>query len=85
MQYSENGKPKTGTRREVAIRLLVEKSKKGDIEAAELLLKKRKHALRNGQKSALKLRVTDWLPDSPSQPNDQEAQRPGSQTQPEGG
>jgi hypothetical protein len=67
MQYRQNGRTKTATRREVGLRLLVEKAVKGDVGAAELLLKKRRHALRHGQNGARRLVVTDWLPDYPGQ------------------
>lgn len=67
MQYRQNGRTKTATRREVGLRLLVEKAVKGDVGAAELLLKKRRHALRHGQNGARRLVVTDWLPDCPGQ------------------
>lgn len=66
MQYREKGRTKTASRREVTLRLLVEKALKGDVGAAELLLKKRKRALRHGQSSIQRLVVTDWLPDYPS-------------------
>jgi hypothetical protein len=74
MQYRENGRTKTATRREVGLKLLVERAIKGDVSAAELLLKKRRHALRHGQKAAQRLVVTDWLPDYPGQTGDQKAQ-----------
>ena len=76
MAYRENGKPKTASRREVAIRILVEKAVKGDVAAADLLLKKRRHALRHGQKGSQQLVVTGWLPDHPGQPGDQQAPGP---------
>lgn len=74
MQYRENGRTKTATRREVGLKLLVERAAKGDVVAAELVLKKRRHALRHGQKAARRLLVTDWLPDYFGQTGDQKAQ-----------
>ena len=74
MQYCENGRTKTATTREVELKLLVKRAVKGDVSAAELLLKKRRHALRHGQKGAQRLLVTDWLPDFPGQTGDQKAQ-----------
>jgi len=73
MQYRQNGRTKTATTREVELKLLAERAANGDVDAADLFLKKRKHALRHGEKSALRLVVTDWLPDYPGQTADQKA------------
>ncbi len=74
MQYREGGRTKTATRREVRLKLLVERAVKGDVAAAELLLKKRKHAFRYEGAGAKRFVVTDWLPDYPGQSGDQKAQ-----------
>lgn len=67
MRYRENGRNKTATRTEVRLKLLAERAVKGDVSAAELLLKRRTHALRHGDVGAKRLIVTDWLPDYPGQ------------------
>ena len=67
VRYRENGRTKTATRRELRLKLLVEKAMKGDVGAAALLLKKRHQALRQGEAGAKQVVVTDWLPDTPCQ------------------
>jgi hypothetical protein len=74
MQYRENGRIKTGPMREVAIKLVVDKAVKGSIEAAELLLAMRTHAMQHGERGVERLIVTDWLPDHPGQTGDQKTQ-----------
>ena len=74
MQYRESGRTKTATRREVRLKLLVERAVKGDVAAAELLLKKRNHAVRHEGVGARRLVVTDWLPDYPGQTGAQKVQ-----------
>jgi hypothetical protein len=73
VRYRENGRTKTATRRVVRLKLLVERAIKGDLGAAELLLKKRTHALRNGQVGAEEVLIVDWLPDYPGQTGEQKA------------
>lgn len=63
MQYRENGRTKTATRSEVAIKLQVQRAIKGSIAAAELLLAMRKHAMQHGNNGVTRLVVNDWLPE----------------------
>lgn len=74
MRYRENGRTKTATRREVKLKLLVERAVKGDAQAAELLLKKRRHAVRSGEAAGKRLLITDWLPDFLGQTAEQKTQ-----------
>lgn len=83
MEFRERGQPKKATRQEVSIKRLVEKAVKGDVIAADLLLKKRASALKHGEKSARRLTVVNWLPDYPGQTGEQKGQgrgRPANKT-----
>jgi hypothetical protein len=73
-QWHENGQTKTGTIQEVSIKLLAEKAANGDTGAAELLLKKRKHALRRSQNHVVL--VTDVLPECPDRTVEQNVPDP---------
>lgn len=61
MPYSDNGRQRTASKREVAVRVLARKAVNGDVAAAELLMRKRSHAIKHGQKSATRVVVINWL------------------------
>lgn len=71
VQYRENGHAKTTTRRELRLMLRVAKAVKGDVHAAEMLLKERRRALRLGEAGPQRLLITNWLPDFPGQTAEQ--------------
>jgi hypothetical protein len=62
-EYRERGQTKKATRRELTLRNYVRLALKGDVKAAEILLRLRAHAQRYGDAGNKKVEVTDWLPD----------------------
>ena len=71
MKYRERGRTHTATRNEVNLKILVERAIKGDVAAADLVLRCRAHAQRHGEAGVERLTVTDWLPDYPGQTAEQ--------------
>jgi uncharacterized protein DUF5681 len=71
VKYRENGRARTGTRREVALKQLVQRAINGDIGAADMLLRRRAHMLRRAGGHANRLLIRDWLPDYPGQTAEQ--------------
>lgn len=67
VKYRENGRTRTASRREVALMMLVRRAIKGDVSAADILLKKRAHAQRESGADSHTLLIQDWLPDHPGQ------------------
>jgi Family of unknown function (DUF5681) len=67
IEYREKGRIKAASRHELSIKILVERAVKGDIAAAEHLLRVRAH----GEVGSDRLRICDWLPDFPGQTADQ--------------
>ena len=78
IQYDENGRKRTGTRREVALKSLIERAMKGDIGAADILYRKRAHAMRRSDTGVKQLLIQDPLPDYPGQTPAQKARELGS-------
>jgi len=74
IEYRERGRVKTVTRQELLLKMLVEQAIKGDLHAAEDVLKVRAHAQRFGDASDDILQVSDWLPDYPGQTAEQKTQ-----------
>lgn len=74
MSFREKGEAKTASRREIAIRVQIERALKGEIEAADLLLRKRAHAVKHGEKDTRRLTVVNWLPDFVGQTAEQKLQ-----------
>jgi len=74
IQYLKNGKTKTTTLRELVIKLLIERAAKGDLAAAEHVLKVRAQAKRDGEMGIETLRIVDWLPDRAGQTGEQKTQ-----------
>jgi hypothetical protein len=52
-------------------KVLVERAIKGELGAAEFILKVRAHGLRYGEIGVDTLQISDWLPDYPGQTADQ--------------
>jgi hypothetical protein len=71
IQYREQGRVKTITRNELGLRKLVEQAVKGNLAAAEQVLKVRAQALRDGEAGIERLEISDWLPDYPGQTAEQ--------------
>jgi hypothetical protein len=71
IEYRERGRLKAGTRRELSLKVLVEHAIKGDLVAADFILKVRAHGLRYGEAGVDRLQISDWLPDYPGQTADQ--------------
>lgn len=65
--YREGGRTKSATRQELTIKILIEHAIKGDVAAAEHVLKLRAYAQRFGDAGVQKLLIADWLPDYPGQ------------------
>jgi hypothetical protein len=63
IQYREQGRVKTTTRTELGLRMVVERAVKGDLAAADLILKIRAHAQRDGDIGVETFEIGDWLPD----------------------
>ena len=71
VRYRENGRVRTSSRREVALKQLVERAMKGDVGAADILLQRRAAALRQAGTTANRILIRDWLPDFPGQTAEQ--------------
>ncbi len=71
VRYRENGRLRTATKREVALKLLVQRAVKGDVGAADVVQCKRAHALRRAGADSNRLLIHDWLPDHPGQTAEQ--------------
>jgi hypothetical protein len=63
VRYRENGRVRLATRREVALKQLVQRAISGDVEAADLIQRKRAVALRRANAGSDQLVIDDWLPD----------------------
>ena len=71
VSFREGGRTKVLTRQEVTIKMLIDQAIKGNLAAAEQVLKIRAHAKRFGDAGAQRLLITDWLPDYPGQTAEQ--------------
>jgi Family of unknown function (DUF5681) len=85
-EYTEHGRTKRTTRLALTLKSLANYALKGDVKAAEMLLRLRAHAQRFGDVGVHKIRMDDWLPDYPGQTAEEksreiaaggEAQQPG--------
>jgi hypothetical protein len=74
IEYQERGNTKTTTRHQLNLKMLIERAIKGDLDAADLVLKVRAHGQRFGEVGVEKLLVSDWLPDRPGQTADQKTE-----------
>jgi Family of unknown function (DUF5681) len=79
-EYLEGGRPKKTTRQELVIRALAKDALKGDVGAAEMLLKIRNHAQRSGDIGDEIIHLHNWLPDYPGQTADQKTGEQEKQT-----
>jgi hypothetical protein len=70
-EYRERGQTKKAIRRELTLRNYVRLALKGDVNAAEILLRLRAHAQRFGDAGNNRVEVHDWLPDHPGQTGEQ--------------
>jgi Family of unknown function (DUF5681) len=74
IEYLERGRPRVTTRRELTLQKWVDLAIKGDIRAAEQILKIRAHAERDGDPGSETIRVSGWLSDYPGQTAEQKTQ-----------
>ena len=72
--YRERGQTKVASRRMVSLQALVDRATKGDIGAAEMLLKIRLRAERVGDGGGQVLQIENWLPDHPGQTGEDKAE-----------
>jgi len=78
VQYREGGRTRTATRREVTLKLLVQRAIKGDVGAADIVQRKLAYALRRAGAGSNRLVIRDWLPDHPGQTAEQKTRDLGS-------
>ena len=69
--YREGGKSKVATRRELALKMLVDKAAAGGDKEIKQVLKMLRGAMRNPNVEAVPIVVENWLPDHPGQTADQ--------------
>jgi Family of unknown function (DUF5681) len=74
IEYREKGRIRAASRHEFTIKMLVERAVKGEIAAADILLKVRAHSQQYGDVGIDRLEIIDWLPDYPGQTADQKTQ-----------
>ena len=73
VKYRESGRARTASRREVALKVLVQRAINGDVCAADILLRKRAKAQQQAGAGSNSLVIHDWLPDHPGQTADEKA------------
>jgi hypothetical protein len=78
IRYHENGHARTASRREVALKLLVQRATRGDVWAADLVHRNLIFARRRAGAGSSQLLVCDWLPDYPGQTAAEKARDLGS-------
>lgn len=69
VEYREAGHAKTASRRELAVRRHLKNALKGDISAAEAILKLRVHAASGHTASSQLVQICDLLPSAPADPS----------------
>ena len=74
IQYREQGKTRTSTRVDLGLKMIVDRAVKGDIDAADLILKIRTEALRYGTPGNKLVEIEGWLQDFPEQTAEQKTQ-----------
>jgi Family of unknown function (DUF5681) len=77
IQYREGDSVKVATHRELTVKRLVREAIKGNLAAAELLLRARDHAQRYGDVGVDRLQISNWLPDRPGQTGSQKTRERG--------
>jgi hypothetical protein len=80
-EYTERGRTKRTTRLALTLKSLGNAALKGDVKAAEMLLKLRAHAQRFGDVGVHKIMMDDWLPDRPGQTAEQKTRETGMQAE----
>jgi Family of unknown function (DUF5681) len=75
IEYREGGRTRFATARELSLRMLVDRAAKGDVAAAEHVLKVLERAERNGDVDVTRIEIRDWLPDFPGQSGAQKAEK----------
>jgi hypothetical protein len=75
IEYRERGRTMAATHHELSLKLLIDHAIKGNLGAAELVLRARTHAERYGDAGIDRLQISDWLPDYPGQTADQKTQK----------
>lgn len=73
ISYRENGRAKSASREEVAVRMLFANAIKGDLGAADHVLKLYARARRFGAAGANVIEVENWLPDHGGQTADKKS------------
>ena len=71
IEYRGRGRTKVATYRELSLKMLVDRAVKGDLEAAEQVLKIRARAERYGDRGIDPVLVENWIADYPGQTADQ--------------
>jgi Family of unknown function (DUF5681) len=71
IEYRERGRTKVATRRELGLKVLVDRAINGDLDAAEQVLKIRARAERYGDPGIDPVLVENWIADYPGQTADQ--------------
>ena len=77
IDFREGGKIMTSTRKELALRTLIDRAVEGDVDAAESILVGRAQAKRRGDAGVTTIEVENWLPEFPEQSDRQRAQAGG--------
>lgn len=67
VDYRRKGRKRTASLDEVRLRKLRSRAIKGDVGAADLMLQELRQARKSSRAAAIRLLVTDCLPDSPGQ------------------
>jgi hypothetical protein len=66
-RYTERGRVKAATRRELRLKKVINDAVKGDVKSAEMILKLLEHEQKLGGRGDQTIRITNWLPDRPGQ------------------
>ena len=66
-RYTERGRVKAATRRELRIKKVINDAVKGDVKSAEMVLKLLEHEQKHGSRGHQTIRIINWLPDRPGQ------------------
>jgi hypothetical protein len=76
--YREGNKAKVSTRRELAVKMLIDKAAGGGHKEIKQVLKMLRSAMRNPNVGAVPIVVENWLPDHPGQTGDQKSAQVGA-------
>jgi hypothetical protein len=70
-RYTERGRVKAATRRELRIKKVINDAVKGDVKSAEMVLKLLEHEQKQSGRGDQTIRIINWLPDRPGQTADE--------------